>query len=287
MNGNTDMLIRRLLGQGDPEGNVVFFDIETYQGEQKLLEKEMAWYLRDEYEKAAVTKEQLDNANEGIKRVMQEAHDKGKEPYKKDLSPYQKVIDDHEKILEKIAEKENTFLEKAALKDSARIISIACCMGNERHICHVTPLAHAEKEELADLHIIEHQCADEKELLQQFMGILDDWSPIKHLVSFNGFHFDLPKVRLRSGFYQVKKAECFSRGTMTKQIDLCYEFQQYYTTGTKSKLGFVADMFGLDSSKIGDGAEVAELFETGEYVTLLAYNMYDAVILQDIYARMY
>lgn len=254
-----DEALKRLLFH-EPEGSVVFLDIETYSGPPDLLQKEIEWVFRNERQEV-----------EGLKA--------------EDSAKYQKAL---EKLQGKIKE----FQEKAALKDSAQILSEAIVCQNERHSCHFMPLSAAEEGELQSLKIFSHRAEDEPEMLKQVMALLDAYEPIKHLVTFAGSQprggFDLPKLRGRAAFYGLEKAQCLRRGTQTIAVDLMYEWCKYHSTAGSdyAKLGRVCDMCGLDSSKIGDGAEVASLYEAGEYVTLLSYNMVDAVILQSLYPRL-
>jgi hypothetical protein len=279
-------LIRQLLhGASTRPGKDVFLDIETYRGDDAQLEQEMAIEFQKEEAETQETEEAATLAQEDIDAYHERCKETNKKPLKKDVAEWEKIITDAKKARNRLIEKHNTFREKAALKDSAQIISVAIVANGKRMVFCQMPLSNRDIEELYDLDILTSSPNNEHGMLLEVASYLDSLEPISRVFTWAGWGFDIPKLRLRMGHHRVTKPECLKHGSETQFIDLMWEFSRRYSS-TKSQ-GFCSlrhgcAMLGLDTSKLGDGSEVADLYESGQYVTLLAYNVLDSVVLQEM-----
>jgi len=280
-----ERIIEKINGmQSERQGRDVYLDIETYRGEDADLDKEIAWILRKD--KKAISEMEMAAifAQDEIEAYHAQCEKEGKKPLKKDTAEWQKAIDKYETALLKIAEKEVEQREKAALLNSARILCVSIVTEKSRMVFGYMPLSTEDCDMLHDMQIAPVMASDEAEMLKSVSQYLDELEPIAHAYTWNGYGFDLPHLRLRMGRNKVKKPECLRRDSEINywKDDLMVAFGREYMGEKYCKLPKACDLLGLDTSKIGDGSEVAKLYENGQWVELLAYNVLDSVVLQQI-----
>lgn len=123
-----------------------------------------------------------------------------------------------------------------------------------------------------------HSKEDEKRLLEWLATTL---APTDKIITWNGRHFDMPVIQLRSLHHGVAQpwldADARSR-YKERHIDLCDIMTEY---GGLGKTGYNLDTFsqliGMPGKGDVDGSMVKSLFESGKMDLIIAYNKRDCV----------
>jgi len=131
------------------------------------------------------------------------------------------------------------------------------------------------------------RCADQAAMLYRVQEYLDQCTPETVLIGHNIRHFDLPKIRhamLRRG---VRLPQCLVAHDQPI-FDTMMEWNRYTLDERPMiSLSDVLDVCGLVNHKqIAEGAMVPELYEQGEYVTILTYAVADVVAEWSLFLRM-
>lgn len=243
-------------------GEKIFFDIETYKGEdvEMMAEFELEFYKEEER--------------------IEAIHDEDK----------------RKKEDEKLTEKKNQWLKKAALKNSARILC-AVFVREDQHTGDIMRPIKAltwmpvSSDGITKLEKVGIECfpfESENGMLQAGNEFLTAIEPIDFFCGHNIFGFDLRKWRGRCARHNIGKAPVFSPGTQTRLFDTMYEYGKYFSmSGDQyTSLHAVATHFQIDFNKLGSGAEVAGLYESGQYETILAYCAGDVLLTREVANRM-
>jgi len=173
-------------------------------------------------------------------------------------------------------------LERLALLDTAPIISLAMRTEADCRVIHWLPI---DEQQIAGAAL--ERCADQAAMLYRVQEYLDQCTPETVLIGHNIRHFDLPKIRhamLRRG---VRLPQCLVAHDQPI-FDTMMEWNRYTLDERPMiSLSDVLDVCGLVNHKqIAEGAMVPELYEQGEYVTILTYAVADVVAEWSLFLRM-
>ncbi len=121
----------------------------------------------------------------------------------------------------------------------------------------------------------------EKELLKIFW---EEISQADRVVSFNGYAFDAPFVKIRSIVHDIDiDKRLFSREFHT---DILF----FLSEGARERmysLDFICRRLGIDSPKDSiDGSQIQETFLSGNYREVAVYNTKDSVALAKLYIKL-
>jgi len=154
---------------------------------------------------------------------------------------------DADKIAAYVAEKEADRLAMAAVDlDLARITAIGICAGDE------VAVYDAQNED------------DERALLTTVATLI----PGQAIVTYGGFHFDLPLLMRRARYLDVAFPVLDLDKYRSPHVDLC-ELLSDRNPPRRRSLGFYVKRLGwTDLSKPLSGADEARVFETGEWAAL-------------------
>ena len=265
-------------------GKRISFDIETLRGEESELQAEMSLAFEKSEDELQELFEQAIQAETLIDEYLQ----KTAKPLKKDTAEWEKIVEKADKAEKSLAEKKVEWLEKAALKNSARVLCACFVEGKRVKAFTWMPGTEGDRQTLLSANIDLYASESEEAMLKSIVDYLDMTEPIAMLAGHNSYGFDLPKLRQRMARYGIDKPYCLYPGTDTKSLDTMHEYCKYYAMGRDifASLREVANTFQLDSSKVGSGSEVEQLYNAGEYVTIIAYCAFDAILVSQIVERM-
>lgn len=137
---------------------------------------------------------------------------------------------------------------------------------------------------------VQYRVGNEKELLERF------WEVAKHyttFVTFNGRGFDVPYLMIRAAVHGIRPTrDLMSNRYISMQrgvthVDLSDQMTFYGALYPRPKLHFVAQAFGLTSSKGGgiDGKEVPQAFADKRYEEIARYCTDDVRVTGEVYER--
>lgn len=244
------------------QGEKVFWDLETYKGDDIELMAEFSLeFARREEEIAALADENK-----------------------------------REKEGEKLREKEEDWMRKAALKNSARILCAVFVREDQatseimRPIKAITwmPVTPDGVSKLAQVGIECFASESEAAMLEAGNEFLTAIEPIDFFSGHNIFGFDLRKWRGRCARHNIGKAQVFSPKTETCLYDTMYEYGRYFSMSSDQYTGLaeIATHFSVSFNKLGSGAEIGALYEAGQYETIIAYCAGDVLLTRDVANRM-
>lgn len=135
----------------------------------------------------------------------------------------------------------------------------------------------------------------EKDILQEFWDILEKVDLNTKMVSFNGFNFDIPWIRIRSlvnGIKMGKRGMSYffniNQFKNTPHVDLMVaikgdKFLPNITVG----LDLACDAFGIPTPKDGiDGSEVYKFYKDGRLNEIVEYVKRDVYSTGMLYEKM-
>jgi DNA polymerase elongation subunit (family B) len=136
---------------------------------------------------------------------------------------------------------------------------------------------------------------DEREMLKRFTRWCDAHCDESTLtLTWNGYGFDLSKIRHRCAMYNVKLPDIFAPESPNRNIDLMHVYANKYTVN-KALRKFVGQPVACKLLKIDSktkemsdvaGANFPQAIADGKYYRGALYNLFDVVDLSEIGARM-
>ncbi len=197
-------------------------------------------------------------------------------------------IKDPQKKEKNINDKKRKIREKSALQDHAKLGCIGCKAGQTVYC--FTSFGKMDKKEIEALEhagILVQQHEAEKDMLQAFNGWIDsETNEETEVVTFNGYGFDLPKIRLASARNSVQIPEVLLPGQPGK--DLMFYYSKYFSTGKSPfvSLSEVCIRLGICKGKIGSGKLFPRMIEDCEYIEAIIYNALDCILTDKVYRRL-
>lgn len=244
------------------QGEKIFWDLETYKGDDAELMAEFAL----EFGKRDADIAAIEDAGKRAKEV------------------------------EKLQEKKDEWIKKAALKNSARILCAVFVREDQSTGEIMRPIKAfswmpVTPEGIAKLAQVGIECFlsdSEASMLAAGNAFLTAIEPIDFFSGHNIFGFDLRKWRGRCARHNIGKARVFSPKTESCLYDTMFEYGRYFSMSSDQYTGLaeVATHFQLSFNKLGSGSEVAGQYEAGQYETIIAYCAGDVLLTRDVANRM-
>ncbi|MCP3663983.1 MAG: hypothetical protein GY696_16080 [Gammaproteobacteria bacterium] len=195
-------------------------------------------------------------------------------------------IKDPKKIEANLAKKIKGAEEKAALLDSA---PITCVGGKTPYgIFVVTSFKYGFDDELFSAGIDSCQEDNELKLLKSLAEFVDSqlYDEETVLVTFNGYHFDIPKLRLAYARNNLEVPDLFCPGR--PHVDTMIRYCKYFTVNNviMCSIGEVVQKLGItESGKLVSGKLFPELVKEGRGLEAVLYNVIDCLMTEQIYFR--
>jgi hypothetical protein len=182
--------------------------------------------------------------------------------------------------LEALAKKK----ERAALLDSSPIICVGLRSDTELRCLHCMQ-QHPPRQEHGGL---VEGFADLPSLLIALRNVLDALcGPDTVICGHNIIHFDMAKLR----WAYVHEGVHIPDALLSREqpvFDTMREYHRYSLDGEQMvSLDGALERFGLPSHKaVADGSKVPELYRTGQYGTIVQYQLLDVLAESQLYLRM-
>ena len=126
-------------------------------------------------------------------------------------------------------------------------------------------------------------CRDELRLLSAAQEVLADVPRGVDVVTFAGYGFDLPKLRLAFVRYGLIVPECLF---LNHQADLQHRMKDYLVKNYAfASLEECCQKVGIEFSKSIPGNEINAYIEAGRMAELVAYNVGDLLAEESLYKR--
>jgi uncharacterized protein YprB with RNaseH-like and TPR domain len=126
-------------------------------------------------------------------------------------------------------------------------------------------------------------CPDELHLLSWVQDVLADVPRDVEIVTFNGYGFDLPKLRLAFVRYGLTVPECL---TVNHQTDLQLEMSKFLVRNYAfCSLEEACKKVGIDFKKSIPGSEINAYIEAGRMAELIAYNVGDLLAEEQLFLK--
>ena len=193
-------------------------------------------------------------------------------------------IKDPEKKAANLQAKIDAIEEKGALLDSA----IIACIGirSPEYTCNFSTFKiDAEAADLLNAGIMCDYSKTEKEMLEKFSAFMNTvCEQDTVLVTSNGYNFDLPKLRFRNAWHDLRLPEALTKNQPAK--DIMVQYTKYYSM---SKVPFVsvgemAQRLGIcDSGKLMKGNQFGKLIKERNFTTAILYNVIDLILTERIF----
>ncbi len=184
---------------------------------------------------------------------------------------------DQDKIQAYMERQKKKTAENMALKDSA-IIKLVGLKTSQGIFC----FSDFRADSFPDLGITCFPAESQEKLFENVAVFLSELGKHEEVVAFNGYNFDLPKIRLEMARHNISKPECL----MKTDTDLMYLFSKKYSTNTNpyTSVSTVAQKLGiLKAGKIMSGARFGDLLNRKLYNEAILYNSID-LILEELIA---
>jgi uncharacterized protein YprB with RNaseH-like and TPR domain len=124
---------------------------------------------------------------------------------------------------------------------------------------------------------------DELHLLSEAQEVLSDVPREADIVTFAGYGFDLPKLRLAFVRYGLIVPECL---IVNRQVDCQHEMSKFLVKNYAfSSLEEACQKVGIEFSKSIPGSEINAYIEAGRMEELIAYNVGDLGATEQLYKR--
>lgn len=171
---------------------------------------------------------------------------------------------------------------------TGRIVAIGALDNDSKkgHVLFDAPNKNIEEQEIDN---ITYTQANEKEMLERFWKIVNDYDEI---ITFNGRAFDIPFLIIRSAVYEIKitknlmanRYQSYQRAG-SRHIDLIDELSFYGAVRKKGNLHLYCRAFGIISPKAEGitGDNVRELFKQEKYLDIAKYNGRDLVATDKLF----
>jgi len=172
--------------------------------------------------------------------------------------------------------------EQLALLDTAPIITVAMRTEADCRVIHHLPVG---DQQVVGARL--EQTADQAAMLRRVRDYLDQCTPETVLVGHNIRHFDLPKLRHAMIRHDVRLPQCLVWHDQPL-FDTMIEWNRYTLDERPMiSLSDVLDACGLPNHKrVIEGAFVPELYQQGQYQTILTYAVADVVAEWNLFLRM-
>lgn len=171
--------------------------------------------------------------------------------------------------------------EKAALLDSAEIISIAWCWGpGEYEVWHALPVSTSG--------IRARRTGSEARLLAIAAELLESMDSACILAGHNILGFDMPRLRCRMLRHGIRLPEALARRDQPV-FDTMKEWSSRFSVEQRPFIALtdILDWCGLPNHKpLVDGGDVADWLDQERYEDVLAYAAADVVAEYHLVARM-
>lgn len=123
--------------------------------------------------------------------------------------------------------------------------------------------------------LIQSEYMSEKDILLAFWDLA---AQHKHIVTFNGLHFDIPAIFVRSMLLGVNPTKAFSFKPWDSDIiDLA---KRRYPSGQMRGQKWLAKALGIETASDADGSMVLDMWRAGELEKLADYNKSDVADMQ-------
>jgi len=187
---------------------------------------------------------------------------------------------------EKIAAKQNGL--RGGLTDSAPIFCIGLRLSGLAVSLSTANLDTATRAMLQTAGIAVLTFTTEREMLQGFCAaVLATFPTTTRLITHNGAHFDIPKLRFRIAFHDLSNPDALwtykHTDTMLKFRDFSVSDKQFY------KLSELTDKFGIPFAKAIEGDVIGEMIESNnpeQHAAILLYNIIDCLATERVAQKM-
>jgi predicted PolB exonuclease-like 3'-5' exonuclease len=134
----------------------------------------------------------------------------------------------------------------------------------------------------------------EKDILLRFWGVIEKLQPGTKIITFNGFNFDIPWIRIRSLVHGIKLPKCpvdfFNVNPFknTPHVDMMIAIKNdKYLKNISVGLGLACDSFGVPTPKDGiDGSQVYDAYKQGRIEEIASYVKKDVYSTGLLYERL-
>lgn len=204
---------------------------------------------------------------------------------KNQLKPNSNIKDPKKKEAN-LDEKKVKLLDRAELLDSSPIT----CVGGKTKLgtyC-VTSFKHGYETELLEAGIETEQKENERDLLISLASYANSshFDEETTLVTFNGYFFDLPKIRNAYARNSLQVPELFSPGWA--HVDLMLRYAKHFSIKRDQYISMdeVVQTLGIATGgKQISGAEFPKMIEDGRQLEAVLYNVMDCLLTEQIFFR--
>lgn len=182
----------------------------------------------------------------------------------------------------KIAAKQETI--RGGLTDSAPIFCIGTKTPDRLAVFSWGTLSRDDERMLMSQNILGVTTRNEVEMLNVFALFLASLPEQTRLITSNGEHFDLPKLRFRYAKYDLPiPAQLFA----LKHTDLMKTFG-FFSVSTVPFFSVeeMAAKLGIPFHKVLSGAQVPEFVRDGKHADVILYNAIDCITEEQIARRL-
>lgn len=182
----------------------------------------------------------------------------------------------------KIAAKQETI--RGGLTDSAPIFCIGTKTPDRLAVFSWGSLSREDERMLMSQGILGVTTRNEIEMLTVFSLFLASLPEQTRLITSNGEHFDLPKLRFRYAKYDLPiPAQLFA----LKHSDLMKVFGYFSVSSVPFfSVEEMAAKLGIPFHKVLSGAQVPEFVREGKHADVILYNALDCVVEEQIAKRL-
>lgn len=206
---------------------------------------------------------------------------------------FESLSESQQEYLLRYAEKENDEETRTQKKDeairylslypfTAKVVSIAM-LNTQTENSLVLYESEESEEWQSEEKNITYRAMSEEEILKTFWEYV---KKVEQVVTFNGRHFDIPFLMLRSAMFKIKPTRNFikNRYSNKSHVDLLEQFTNFGLT-RKFNLDFYCHAFGIESpkSKGISGMEVKELYNAGRIKDIAIYCGEDIKATYELY----
>lgn len=182
----------------------------------------------------------------------------------------------------KIAAKQEAI--RGGLTDSAPIFCIGTKTLDKLAVFSWGKVSREEETLLMGQGILGVTAVNEIDMLLMFAAYLDSLPENTRLITSNGEHFDLPKLRFRYAKYDLPIP---SRLFALKHSDLMRVFALFSVSDVPFfSVEEMASKLGVPFHKVLSGAQVPEFVRDGKHFEVILYNALDCIVEEQIAKRL-
>ena len=179
---------------------------------------------------------------------------------------------------EKIRAKQDAI--RGGLTDSAPIFCIGIKTPDKLAVFSWGKLSREEEALLMSQGILGITAVNEIDMMLMFAAYLNSLPENTRFITWNGEHFDLPKLRMKYAKYDVENPKHLF---YYQHTDLMLEFKKFSVADVfYPGLEYAAEKLGVPFHKALTGAQVPEFVRDGRHCEVILYNALDCLVEEQI-----